>query len=152
MKGLKKTFLAVSMAGLIGVSGLAAFAEGIGVVDLDKVVANYQQAQDVSADLKVKEAELQKFLADAQKQLKDAKTPIEKKNLEDKLTQEFKSRSEVFRNTQIKQWKQVEDNVFESIEQVSKAKKFDAILNKSAVLYGGTEVTDNVLTILNTKK
>ena len=42
--------------------------------------------------LKVKEAELQKFVADAQKKLKDAASPVERKNLEDKLSNEYKTK------------------------------------------------------------
>jgi Skp family chaperone for outer membrane proteins len=149
MKSFKKYLVFFAMAATIGMSGLNAFAQQIGVVDLDKVVNNYSKAQDVSADLKVKEAELQKFLADAQKQLKDATSPVEKKNLEDKLTQQFKSKSDEFKDAQIKQWKQIEDSIFSAIETVSKTNKLDVILVKSSVLLGGTDVTDQILTLLN---
>lgn len=149
MKSFKKYLVYFAAAAIISLPGLNAFAEQIGVVDLDKVVNNYTKAQDVSADLKVKEAELQKFLADAQKQLKDTASPVEKKNLEDKLTQQFKAKSDEFKDAQIKQWKQIEDSIFSAIETVSKTNKLDIILVKSSVLLGGSDVTDQILTLLN---
>lgn len=92
MKLFKNMFAVIALIAVLTLSNAAAFAETIGVVDLDKVVNNYKQAQDVSAELKVKEAELQKFLADAQKKLKNTSTPVERKNLEEKLTKEFKKK------------------------------------------------------------
>ena len=150
MKQVKKFIAILAIAAIAGFSGVQANAQEVGIVDLDKVISNYSKAQDVSADLKVKEADLQKFLADAQKQLKDAGSPVEKKNLEDKLSAEFKTKADNYRELQIKQWKQIEDNVFNAINQVSKEKKLDVILNKAAVLQGGSEITDQVLNLLNT--
>lgn len=149
MTSFKKMFLAVAASGLILFSGLSTYAQGIGVVDVDKVLNNYQKAEDVSADLKVKEADLQKFLADAQKQLKSATSPVDKKNLETKLSQEFKAKSDSFKEAQVQQWKQIEQNIFSAIDQVSQSKKLDIVLNKSSVLTGGADITDQVLSILN---
>jgi len=150
MKSFKKYLVIFAAIATIGLSGLQSYAQQVGVVDLDKIVNNYSKAQDVSADLKVKEAELQKFLAEAQKQLKDAPSPVEKKNLEEKLTQQFKTKSEDFKDAQIKQWKQIEDNIFSAIETVSKTNRLDVVLVKSSVLFGGNDVTDQILNLLNT--
>lgn len=152
MGNLKKFLTVLGVVGALALSTLGSFASEIGVVNLDDVLAGYSKAQDVSADLKVKEAELQKFLADAQKQLKDAATPVERKNLEAKLTDEFKQRSDSFRDLQAKQYKMLEDNVFAAIESVSKSKKLDVVLNKAGVLIGGTDITNDVLSTLNLKK
>ncbi len=148
---LKKVALALAVVSVVGFSKVASFAEGVGVVDLDKVIGSYSKAQDVSADLKAKEAELQKFLADAQKQLKNTSSPVEKRNLEDRLTQEFKTKSDNFRDSQIKQWKQIEDNVFNAIDQSAKNRKVDLVLTKSSVLSGGVDITDQIITMLNSK-
>jgi Skp family chaperone for outer membrane proteins len=146
----KKVILALAVVSVFSFSKVASFAE-VGVVDLDKVIGSYSKAQDVSADLKTKEAELQKFLADAQKQLKNTSSPIEKKNLEDRLTQEFKTKSDNFRDSQIKSWKQIEDNVFNAIDQTAKSRKIDLVLTKASVLSGGADITDQIITVLNGK-
>lgn len=151
MENLKKFFTVLALVLAFSFSTANVFAEDLGIVDLDKVLNSYTKAQDVSADLKVKEAELQKFLADAQKRLKDAKTPLERKNLEDKLTAEFKIKSDSFRDAQIKEWKQIEDCVFAAISRASANKKISTVLNKAGVLQGGIDLTDDVIVILNTK-
>jgi Skp family chaperone for outer membrane proteins len=152
MNLIKYFLITLTVAAVFSFAGAKAFAANIGKVDLDKVVSSYTKAQDVSADLKVKEAELQKFLADAQKKLKDTTSPVERKNLEDKLTQEFQIKSQNFRDTQIKQWKEIEDNVFKALETTAKEQKLDVILSQQSVLIGGTDVTDKVLLLLNSSK
>ena len=152
MKNWKKLLTVLAITSIVGFSGLKSYADGTGVVDIDKVISNYSKAQDVSADLKVKEAELQKFQADAQKQIKEAKTPLEKKNMEDKLTEEFKQKIQDYKDAQVKQLKQVEDSVFAAVDSVAKQQKLDLILNKSSVLRGGSDITDAILNILNSEK
>lgn len=149
---LKKFFAALAVFVLLGFSEVGAFAAEIGVVNLDDILSGYSKYQDLSADLKVKDAELQKFLADAQKQLKDANTPVERKNLEAKLSSVFKQKSDAFRDLQARQYKQIEDNVYVAITTVSKTKKLDVVLNKSSVLIGGADITKDVLALLNSEK
>ncbi|MEI7473913.1 MAG: OmpH family outer membrane protein [bacterium] len=149
MNNLKKLFASFVFVAVTMFVGMAANADTIGVVDLDKILANYTKAQSVSADLQVKEAELQKFIADAQKQLKTAATPLEKKNLEDKLTQDFQTKGQSFKDEQAKQWKMIEDTVYSSIQTVAKSKKIDVVINESSVLMGGIDITDDVTAYLN---
>ncbi|MFH0702235.1 MAG: OmpH family outer membrane protein [bacterium] len=151
MKNFKKFLITLAIMGALMFSGVNAFAKDAGVVDLDKVIGDYSKAQDASADLKIKEAELQKFLADAQKQLKNAASPVERKNLEDKLTEEFKVKSQNFRELQAKQWKEIEDSVFSAIDKISKEKDLSLILNKAGVLRGGVDITEQILGVLNKK-
>lgn len=151
MISVKKLSILATVACVLSFSGMKAYADAVGFVDLDKVISNYSKADDVSADLKGKEAELQKFLADAQKQLKTTATPVERKNLEDKLTKEFKAKSDSFKDSQIKEWKEVEDNVYKAIDTTAKTQKLDVVLNKAAVLSGGKDITDEVVTLLNKK-
>ena len=152
MKFIKTAFVTAAIALTLGFSANIASAETIGVVDLDKVINSYTKAQNVSAELKVKEAELQKFLADAQKKLKDTASPLDRKNLEDKLTAEFKTKSDAYRNYQVTQMKSIEDNVFGTIEKIAKDQNVDVVINKAAVLVGGCDITDKVVTTLNASK
>lgn len=120
-----------------------------GVVDLNKVIDNYTQAQEVAAEIKVKEAELQKFLMDAQKKVKEAKTPVEKKNLEERLGEEFNIKRNAFVKEQSEKWEKVENNIFETIEELHKKNKFDLTFNQKSVIIGGTDITEEVIKELN---
>ncbi len=154
MKKIK--FLGLSLMCLIAVMLLnsAAYASNIGVVDLSKVIESYSKAQEVSADLKIKETELQKFIEDAQKKIEKAKTPVEKKNLEDRLGEQFNIKRNVFAKEQADKWQQIEDKVLKKITEVSKKQKMDIVLNQQSVIIGGKDITDEIIKQLNkeTKK
>lgn len=149
MNKLKKLSVSFVFVVITMLSGLAANADTVGVVNLDKVMADYTKAQTVLADLQVKDAELKKFIADAQKQLKTAVTPVEKKNLEDKLSQDFQVKGQAFKDEQVKQWTLLEDTILDSVKTVSKSMKIDVVLNDSSVLVGGTDITEAVTAYLN---
>lgn len=120
-----------------------------GVVDLNKVVDNYTKAQEVSAELKVKESELQKFVMKAQQKVKNAKTPLEKKNLEEKFGEEFNIKRQAFVKEQSEKWEAVENDIYDSIEEIYKDKKFDMVFNKQGVIIGGEDITDELIKKLN---
>lgn len=151
MRFLKTLLVAFALCSVILASGTHALAQqsSIGTVDLNKVIASYKKAQDVEADLKVKEAEIQKFIAEAQKQLKDATTPVERNNLEQQLSQEFKTKQEAYRKTQIAQSQEILDEVLAAITQISSSKGLSPVLTKNTVLVGGVDITEDVISKLN---
>ena len=151
MKMLKRFIVLVAVMTVVLGYSAKSFAAGTAVVDLDKIRENYTKAQELSADLKVKETELQKFVADAQKQIQEAKSPLEKKNLEEKLGEQFNIKRNAYAKDQGQKWGVIEDAVIKSIKAVSAAKKFDLILNKQVVIDGGSDITDEVLAKLNTQ-
>jgi len=151
MMNFKNALTVLAAVATIGTFAGIASADTIGVVDVDRIYTDYAKAQNVSADMKVKEADLQKFLADAQKKLKETTSPVERKNLEDKLTLEFKNKAEKYKSYQIDQIKEIEKNVFDAIDSVSKTDKIDIVVVKQSVLTGGKDITDEVLTTLNKK-
>lgn len=124
-------------------------AKETGVIDLNKIIENYTEAQEIAADLKVKESELQKFVVEAQEKIKDAKSPVEKKNLEEKLGEQFNIKRKAFARQQSEKWQEIETKIFEKIEQLSKEKNFELVLNKQAVIIGGNDITDEVIKQLN---
>lgn len=149
MRCFKSLLLGVALVGVMFTTPLQTFAQTIGIVDADKVISNYNKAQDVEADLKVKEAEIQKFIAEAQKQIKDATTPVEKNNLEKQLSDEFKTKQADYRKMQLEQSKKINDEIIMAIETIAKTQKLDIVLAKGAVFVGGTDITDSVLKSLN---
>lgn len=148
---IKKTLvLAATAAVVIGFSAKSS-AEGFAVVNLDKIKDNYTAAQELTADMNVKEAELKKFLDDAQKQIQNAKTPLEKQNLQDKLGEQFNIKRNAYSKDQAEKLAKIEDTVVKVVKEISSAKKFNLVLNKQVVIDGGCDITDDVLAKLNVK-
>ena len=151
MKMFKRSIVLLAVMSLMLGYSAKSSAAGTAVVDLDKIRDNYTASQELSADLKVKETELQKFVANAQKQIQDAKTPLEKKNLEEKLGEQFNIKRNAYAKDQAVKWGIIEDKVVKSIKEISDLKKFDIVLNKQVVINGGFDITDEVIAKLNTQ-
>ena len=152
MHYFKSLVIGLALVATIFTTSANVLAQSIGIVDADKVLTNYSKAQDVEADLKVKEAEIQKFIADAQKQIKDAATPVEKSNLEKKLSEEFKLKQTEYRKMQITESEKINNDIIAAIKTIAKEKSIDLVLAKGAVFAGGIDITDDVLKNLNLTK
>jgi len=146
---MKKIIVLLAVMSVMLGYSVKSFAAGTAVVDLDKIRENYTKSQELAADLRVKESELQKFVVDAQKQIETTKTPLEKKNLEEKLGEQFNIKRNAYAKDQAQKWGAIEDAVVKSIKEVSNEKKFDLVLNKQVVIDGGCDITDDVLAKLN---
>lgn len=149
---MKKSGLFISvLVSLFLVTSCHAFVKNdeFGVVDLNKVIDNYTEAQKVTADLKVKESKLQEFVLEAQKKIKEAKTPVEKKNLEEKFGEEFNIKRNAYAKEQAEKWEQIENDIYKEIEELHSKKNFDMVFNKQSVIIGGVDITEELLKRLN---
>lgn len=149
MRCLKNVLLGLTIAGVLLVTPVSTFAQTIGTVDADKIISNYAKAQDVEAELKVKEAEIQKFIAEAQKKIKDATTPVEKSNLEKQLSEEFRNQQTEYRKMQLDESKKINEDIISAIKSIAAQENIDLVLAKGAVFIGGKDITDLVLKSLN---
>jgi len=149
MKIFKRTIVLLAVVCVIFGYSAKSYATGTAIVDLDKVRENYSVAQELAADLNVKETELKKFVEEAQKQIQNAKTPLEKKNFEEKLGEQFNIKRNAYAKDQAQKWNVIENVVVKTIKDVSNTKKFDLVLNKQVVIEGGADITDEVIAKLN---
>lgn len=152
MKNLKSAMFGAILMAMVAFCPSPANAGEFAVVDVNSVVENYTKAQEVAADLKVKESEMQKFLKDAQEQIEKAKTPVEKQALEKKLGEQFELKRKAYLNSQADKWQAVEKDIIDTINSVAAKRKSDMVFNKSAVIVGGTDITDEVIKQLNSAK
>jgi Skp family chaperone for outer membrane proteins len=149
MKSIKKTVVLLAVFAMLTGASAKSYAGGTAIVDIDKIRENYSAAQELEADLKVKENELQNFITNAQKQIEEAKTPVEKKNLQDKLGEQFNIKRTAFAKDQAEKLTKIETDVLSAISTVATTQKYDLVLNKQIVLFGGTDISSQVLEKLN---
>lgn len=150
LKYLKTIISLVAITMSIFISNTGVFAEEIGTVDINKIINNYSKAQEVVADLKIKESELQKFVAEARKDLK-LNTTTDKKDLEDKYTKEFKQKTNAFKQEEIKQLSVIQRDIAKAIKNVADTKNIKSVFKKESMIMGSQDLTDEVLKILNAK-
>lgn len=149
MRCFKSLLLGLALVGIMFVSPMQTNAQSIGTVDADKIIGNYSKAQDVEAELKVKEAEIQKFIAEAQRQIKNATTPVEKSNLEKQLSEEFRDKQTEYRKMQLDESQKINEDIIQAIKKIATEQSIDIVLAKGAVFIGGKDITDDVLKALN---
>ncbi len=143
---------------VVAVTGMKAFAaDTIGTVDYDKLVRSYNKAQSFSDDMKSKEAELEKMRADYVKQIREAKTkqpnnPVAVDQLQKGLEDKLQTQLNQYRSYQESQAKTLETEMTNAIEGVAKSKNLSVILAKQTVFVGGLDITNDVLSRLNSIK
>lgn len=154
MKRFTQMAIALSTFAAVTLGTVNAYADSIGTVDLDKVVANYNKAQSVMADIKVKEAELRKMQAEFVKQLEESKknnpkNPVSNEQLEKDLNVKLNAKLSEYRDWTVTKQKEIDTDLESTIKEVAKGKNIDVVLSKQAVFQGGTDITNDVLSKLN---
>lgn len=150
-----KLFTATLLAVLVlGGARLAALAEGIGVVNMEQVVGGYQKAQNLFADVKVREAEIRKMQADYARQLglnrnAASKSPVNSSTLEQELNGKLNASVNEFKDWSTGQQKELDKSIDVAIREVSKRRALGLVVSQQAVVLGGTDITSDVIAQLN---
>ncbi len=121
------------------------FAEGLGYINYEKVLSNYDLAKSIAKELDAKGMELQQYLMDKEKEYKAIDTPVKKQAFKDKISNEYKTKEDAY----IKYRVNKEKEVFTKIQNVAKIvmseQKLDAVVDIKAVFCGGVDITDIVI-------
>ena len=127
----------------------AAFAEQFGSVDVEAVLQNYSKTQDVNVEFKAKEADLQKFVADARKSLQLTQNKHDRTVLETKYNKELQEKAQNLKKEQIKTLNVLQSDISDAIKQVAAKKQIKVIFNKNSVILGADDMTADVISVLN---
>lgn len=141
---MKKIRLFVLMAVLALVSA-PCFAEGLGYINYEKVLSNYDLAKNVAKELDAKGMELQQYLMDREKEFKAIDTPVKKQAFKDRIANEYKAKEEAYIKYRINKEKEVFSKVQSAAKIVMAEQKLDAIIDIKAVFAGGVDITDIVI-------
>lgn len=142
MKKLK--LLVITLAIILSV-GNNVFAEGIGFIDYQKVVESTPFARDAMKNLDSKALELQQYLVDKEKEYKAIDTPIQKKNFQDKVANDFKAKETAYLKLKAKSENEVYTKIKNAANEVMVQQKLNAIISDRAVFVGGMDVTNLVI-------
>ena len=120
----------------------------IAVVDIQELVNNYDKVKILKEKQTVKLTDLQKFIEIARKNVAAEKDKAKQKLLEDKYNKELQVKKNTMDTEYQKQLEQLNKTVEIAINTVAKTNKYDIVLAKNSVLYGGKDVTKDVLKAL----
>ncbi|MDD3419921.1 MAG: OmpH family outer membrane protein [Candidatus Gastranaerophilales bacterium] len=146
---MKKIFNLVLVVALFICTNIAAMAENIGVIDVTQVWEQYNASVKIDKAADAKDVELEKYLLEKKRLIAEGSSPVERKNLEDKYAKEFQTKVDETKKWYASEQKKLEDSMMAAIKQVATQKGLGVVLNKKSAIYGGVDITTDVLLILN---
>ena len=130
---------------LMGLVSSPCFAEGLGYINYEKVLASYDLAKTVAKDLDAKGMELQQYLMDREKEFKAIDTPVKKQAFKDRIANEYKAKEDAYVKYRINKEKEVFSKVQSAAKIVMAEQKLDAIVDIKVIFAGGVDITDIVI-------
>ena len=144
MKNLKNILIALGLTSTL-MTGSIASAEGIGYIDYQRVVESTPFARDAMKAIDAKALELQQYLVDKEKEYKAIDTPVQKKNFQDKVANDFKAKESAFLKQKVKSEDEIYNKIKEATKSIMVEHKLTAVISDRAVFVGGMDVTNLVI-------
>ncbi len=144
MKSLKKLIATLMITGALSI-GNTVFAEGIGYIDTEKIYAGYSAIQSAMQEISQKELALQEYLLQQEKKSKTLSSPIQKKNFEEQVAKEFKSKKEAYLKFKQEKEQEIYNKIQNASREVLVEQKLDAIVDARVIFVGGIDVSDLVI-------
>ncbi|MBM3275913.1 MAG: OmpH family outer membrane protein [Candidatus Sericytochromatia bacterium] len=147
------TALSLAAALILAPEASASTANPLGKVDTKRLFEQYREAQLSQSEFKKKAESYQRKFMNRNQELQDAqregktKAEIEKmtKRYEAELRPEKEAVEKLDKELSAKLKRQIET----AIQDVAKAKGYSVVVDKQVVLFGGEDITDEVLKKLN---
>jgi len=131
--------IALAAAGYLVARGGPALGQSfsVGYVDLQKALDAHPRKASAEAALR---DYAQAEIADAQARMKTM-TPVQKQDVQKQVDQDiFKKRSELLGG--------LDKDIRAAVETVAKQQSFTIVLSRDVVLYGGVDLTDQVIKVI----
>ncbi len=127
----------------------SAMAEGkIAVIDIPAVVAKSAQVQALKKEQQDKMKELDNWLKVAQADVDKQKTQEGKEKLLKKYNTDFAKKKETLVKNYETKLREIDKNITDTISAQAKAKGYDMVITKGAVVYGGDDITADIQKVI----
>lgn len=127
-------------------SGLSVYAtENVAVVDLNRIVENSAQVKQLKQEHSKKMSELDRIVVNARGEIANEKDQAKILMIEDRYMKEFNTKKEALENEYDNKLMNVEKTIQSEISKKAKADGYEYVFAKSVVLYGGKDITQDLL-------
>ena len=132
----------------------ASFAEGnkIAVVDLQQIVNNSSQVKTLQKDRTMKLKELNKIITQAKIDIAKESDPKKILEIQDRYTAEFNTKKSAIDKNYTVKLIAIETKIKTEIKNKALKDGYNFVFAKSVALYGGKDITPEVLTMVNAVK
>lgn len=128
------------------------FAGGVGYINYDKVISNYQYAKNTLREIETKNNEIQQYLKKKEEEFNKIESPIQKKKFEETVRTELQAKEKAFNIFREKKEDEVYNRIHAVSEKIRLEQELDAILDARSVFSGGKDITDDLIKKLNAVK
>ena len=125
------------------------FAGGVGYINYDKVIQNYQFAKSTLREIETKNNEIQQYLLSKEKEFAQIESAVQKKKFEETVRIELKAKENAFNAFREKREEEVYSRIHAVSEKIRLEKGLDAVLDSRSVFSGGVDLTDIMIQKLN---
>jgi len=144
-KKLGLLLTSVAILGGLTVSN-AAFADfSVAVVDVPVVVNASPQVQALKKDQQAKAQDMVKFIEKARKDVASISDAKKKQAAEEKYNKELQAKKEKIDSDYAAKLKAIDESITKQITEKAKANGYNVVLSKGIVLYGGTDITSEIV-------
>lgn len=130
----------------------AAFAYTIGYVDTARVLQSYKGAKSAQAQMQKELQQYQAAFVDRQKKIQEAQKAGKSQAELQKLTEQYEKELAPLKakaaNLEQRLSKDVKSKIEAKINTIAKNRKCDVVVDKAVVLYGGVDLTTDVINAL----
>jgi len=161
-----KRLLMIMVMGTFFTSSVFAASLKIAYVDFQKVFEAYYKTTQVNDKLKGKTDKWQKQLDEYKQEISELKDNYDKKESTMSDADKKKSREEIMeklqkyqalgqdltsklKKEQYTEYEKIKEEIQEFISKLGKKENYTLIIDKAAVFFGGTDITDKVISQLN---
>ena len=120
----------------------------VAVVDVQQVVASSAKVKALKKEQQAKTEEVIKYIDKARKDVASVSDERKKKALEDKYIKELVTKRETLEKDYATKLQAIDKNISSTIETQAKAKNYNVVLAKGVVLYGGDDITADIVKIV----
>lgn len=148
-KNLKLMTLTMAVAGVLALAP-SVMAEGfsVAIVDVPQVVNASAKVQALKKEQQAKAEEVMKFIEKARKDVASISDANKKKAAEEKYNKELNTKREQIEKDYAAKLKELDISISQQIETKAKAAGYDLVLSKGIVLYGGKDITAEIIKIV----
>lgn len=138
--------LAIAVAiGSQNLSMAANVAQKYAVVDVKKVVNSSASVKKLKDERKDQKEKVINFIKDSNTKVAAEKDAKKQEELKKKLNNELKYMTSTYDKKYQEGLKQINDNISADIAKVAKDKQYELILTTDAVLFGGENITNQIV-------
>lgn len=117
----------------------------VATIDVQKIISNSPKLKALNEDKKNKMDEITAFVEKANASVAKETDPQKKEELKDKYNKELKAKKETLDKNYFQKLSEIDKEIKEQIKIKANASHYDLVLTKSSVLYGGTDITQEIV-------